>query len=40
MLQLISEFSEVIFYKMNIQKSITFLYTDNEKNELKLKMQY
>ena len=29
-LQLINEFSKIAGYKMNIQKSVTFLYTNNE----------
>ena len=30
LLELISEFSEVAGYKINTQKSVTFLYTNNE----------
>ena len=30
LLELISKFSEVAGYKINIQKSVTFLYTNNE----------
>ena len=30
LLKLINEFSEVAGYKINIQKSVAFLYTDNE----------
>ena len=33
LLKLISEFSKVIRYKINTQKSLAFLYTDNEKSE-------
>ena len=29
-LELINEFSKVAGYKINIQKSVAFLYTDNE----------
>ena len=38
-LELISEFSKVAGYKINIQKSLTFLYNNNEKSEDKLKNQ-
>ena len=30
LLELINKFSKVAGYKMNIQKSVTFLYTNNE----------
>ena len=30
LLELINKFSEVAAYKINIQKSVTFLYTNNE----------
>ena len=30
LLELINEFSRVAGYKINIQKSVAFLYTDNE----------
>ena len=33
LLELISEFSKVIEYKVNTQKSFAFLYTNNEKSE-------
>ena len=33
LLELISEFSKVAGYKINIQKSLAFLYTKNEKSE-------
>ena len=33
LLQLISEFSKVSGYKINTQKSLAFLYTNNEKSE-------
>jgi len=33
LLELISEFSKVTGYKINTQKSLTFLYTNNEKSE-------
>ena len=32
-LELISEFSKVIGHKINTQKSLAFLYTNNEKSE-------
>ena len=37
LLELISEFSKVSGYKINTQKSLTFLYTDNEKSEREIK---
>ena len=37
-LELISEFSKVAGYKINTQKSLSFLYTNNEKSE-KLRTQ-
>ena len=33
LLELISEFSKVAGYKINTQKSVAFLYTNNEKSE-------
>ena len=33
LLELISEFSKVAEYKINIQKSVVFLYTNNEISE-------
>ena len=33
LLELISEFSKVSGYKINIQKSVAFLYTNNEISE-------
>ena len=33
LLELISEFSKVAGYKINTQKSLAFLYNDNEKSE-------
>ena len=35
--ELISEFSKVAGYKINTQKSLAFLYTDNEKSEREIK---
>ena len=37
MLELISEFSNVAGYKINTQKSLAFLYTNNEKSEREIK---
>ena len=37
LLDLISEFSKVAGYKINTQKSLTFLYTNNEKSEREIK---
>ena len=35
--ELISEFSKVTGYKINTQKSLAFLYTNNEKSERSIK---
>ena len=37
LLELISEFSNVAGYKINTQKSPTFLYSNNEKSEREIK---
>ena len=37
LLELISEFSKVGEYKINTQKSLAFLYTNNEKSEREIK---
>ena len=37
LLELISELSKVAGYKINTQKSLPFLYTDNEKSEREIK---
>ena len=37
LLELISEFSKVMRYTVNTQKSLTFLYTNNEKSEREIK---
>ena len=37
LVELISEFSKVAGYKINIQKSLAFLYTNNEKSERAIK---
>ena len=37
LLQLINEFSTVTGYKINTQKSLGFLYTNNEKSEREIK---
>ena len=36
-LELISEYSKVAAYKINTQKSLAFLYTNNEKSETEIK---
>ena len=37
LLELLSEFSKVSGYKINTQKSLAFLYTNNEKSEIEIK---
>ena len=37
MLELVNEFSKVAGYKINTQKSLAFLYTNNEKSEREIK---
>ena len=37
LLQLINEYSKVAGYKINTQKSLAFLYTNNEKTETEIK---
>ena len=37
LLELINEFSKVVAYKINTQKSLAFLYTNNEKSEREIK---
>ena len=37
LLELIGEFSKVAGYKINTQKSLAFLYTNNEKSEREIK---
>ena len=37
LLKLFIEFSKVAAYEINIQKSLAFLYTNNEKSERKIK---
>ena len=39
LIELISEFSKVAGFKINTQKSLAFLYTNNEKSE-KLRNQF
>ena len=36
-LELINEYSKIIGYKINTQKSLAFLYTNNEKTEREIK---
>ena len=37
LLELINEYSKVSGYKINTQKSLAFLYTNNEKTEMEIK---
>ena len=37
LLELINEYSNVSGYKINTQKSLAFLYTNNEKTEMEIK---
>ena len=37
LLEIISEFSKVAGYKIDTQKSLAFLYTNNEKSEREIK---
>ena len=37
LLQIISEFNKVAGYKINTQKSLAFLYSNNEKSEREIK---
>ena len=37
LLELISEFSKVAGYKVSTQKSLAFLYTNNEKSKIEIK---
>ena len=37
LLELINDYSKVAGYKINTQKSLAFLYTNNEKTERKIK---
>ena len=39
LLELISKFSKVTGYKINTQKSLAFLYTNNENQKVKLRKQ-
>ena len=40
LLELISEFSKVDGHEINTQKSLAFLYTNNEKSKEKLRNQH
>ena len=40
LLELINEYSNIAGYKINTQKSLAFLYTNNEKTERDLRKQY
>ena len=37
LLELVSDFSKVAGYKINTQKQLSFLYTNNEKSEIDIK---
>ena len=37
LLELIKELSKIVGYKINTQKSLAFLYTNNEKPEIEIK---
>ena len=37
LLELVNEYSKVAGYKINIQKSLGFLYTNNKKTDRKIK---
>ena len=37
LLELISEFRKVVGYKIDTQKSLAFIYTNNEKSEREIK---
>ena len=37
LLELINEYSKIAGYKINIQKSLAFIYTNNEKTEREIK---
>ena len=40
LLELINEFGKVAGYKINAQKSLAFLYTNEEKSQSKIKKYY
>ena len=42
LLELINEYSKAVGYKINTQKSVTYLYTNNEqhKKEVKIKIPF
>ena len=40
LLELINEYSKVAGYKINTQKSLAFLYTNNEKRETKKRITF
>ena len=40
LLELLNEYSKVAVYKINTEKSLAFLYTNNEKKERKLRKQF
>ena len=40
LLELINEYSKLAGYKINTQKSLAFLHTDNEKTQREIKKQF
>ena len=40
LLELINEYSKVAGYKMNTQKSLSFIHTNNEKTEREIREQF
>ena len=40
LLELINEFSKVVGYKFNIQKSVAFLHANNELTKMKVKKKF
>ena len=40
LLELINKYSKVVGYKINTQKSLAFLYTNNENVEKEIKTQF
>ena len=40
LLDVISEFSKIVGYKINTQKSLAFLYTNNEKSEREINQSH
>ena len=40
LLELINEYTKVAGYKINTQKSLSFIYTNNEKTEREIREQF